>query len=118
MRPPFLIASLVILLASPAWAQLGPAGVPGAPGLAPETPEQTVPQATPAPQTAPAKHAKPTAKAPSTCAKTKNAKRCTERQKVRHKAQAACKGKTKDAFTQCVNAYVAQHGKQRESQPR
>ena len=92
-----LILSLLALTALPAYAQLGPAGVPGAPGLVPEP----APVATPAPQSADAKK-EATSKIPPQCAKTKNVERCIAQAEARQKAEAACKGKPKAKYDQCV----------------
>lgn len=64
---PFVVSLVAALIALPVIAQQGPAGVPGAPGLAPPPPPVV---ATPAPE--PVKAA-PVA-APEKCAKTKSGK--------------------------------------------
>jgi outer membrane biosynthesis protein TonB len=124
----FLVPYLVSLsLALPAFAQLGPAGVPGAPGLAPPEPEpeQTQPQPAPPPepiQPPPAppppepvapevsrpsvKKPRPAPKLPAACAKAKNVERCIARQERKRQANAACKGKKGKSFDQCVSNYL------------
>jgi hypothetical protein len=64
---PFVVSLAAALIAIPAFAQQGPAGVPGAPGLAPPPPAAVA-----APQPEPVKAA-PVA-APEKCAKTKSGK--------------------------------------------
>lgn len=82
-------------MALPAYAQLGPAGVPGAPGLVPD----------PAPASAPAAPAPKKdipAPVPRECVKSKNVDRCVARVEARKKAEAACKGTPKAKYKQCV----------------
>ncbi|MDR2451158.1 MAG: hypothetical protein LBE85_05165 [Candidatus Accumulibacter sp.] len=121
----FLVPYLASLcLALPAFAQLGPAGVPGAPGLAPDPepepewkqeqvqpiPEQGRPQPAPSPSEVPrpAEKARPAPppKIPAACAKAKNVKRCIARQEQKRRAHAACKGKKGKSFDQCVSNYL------------
>jgi hypothetical protein len=108
----------------PAFAQLGPAGVPGAPGLAPEPKEEEVePQPPPAPSPPPAliqpdaplspeekpRPEKPRPappKIPAACAKAKNVERCIERLERKRQANAACKGKKGKSLDQCVSNYL------------
>ena len=74
---------------------------PGAPGLAPPpAPTQ------PAPPPQGSHHATPPPRIPAACAKAKDVERCVERQELRRKARAVCKGKTGEAHQQCVNDYV------------
>ncbi len=98
MRILFLLLSLAALSMPPAFAQLGPAGVPGAPGLAPApvAPAQQPP--TSATQTAPS--------IPPACAKSKNVNKCVARQEARSKARAACKGKRDEAYRQSFDAHL------------
>lgn len=107
MRTMLFLASLAVFTALPAFAQLGPAGVPGAPGLAPEPAPEPAPA--PAKPAAPQKQEKKTgtpAKVPAACAKAKNVKQCVARQELRRKARAACKGKASEAYKQCVSDYL------------
>lgn len=83
----FAVSLTATLLALPALAQQGPAGVPGAPGLAPPPPPPAVVVSTPAP--APAK---PTA-APPKCGKSKSGK-----------ASQACPPKKKPAASNCSSS--------------
>ena len=101
MRTAFFLVSLAAAIALPAFAQLGPAGVPGAPGLAPP-PAPTQPAAPPKQ----GRHHTPPPKIPAACAKVKDVERCVKRQELRRKARAVCKGKTGEAHQQCVNDYV------------
>lgn len=98
MRTLLFVVSLAACVAAPAFAQLGPAGVPGAPGLVP----------TPAPAPAQTEPTKPSAdpKTPAACAQAKDVERCKARQEARAKARAACKGKSGDTFKQCVSDYL------------
>jgi outer membrane biosynthesis protein TonB len=115
---------LLATIALPALAlELGPAGVPGAPGLVPPpeavqsaAPPASTPPAPPPPATAPAPPSPPTApetdrqaqakKVPAACAKAKNIERCVARQEQKRKARAACKDKTKETRQQCINDYM------------
>jgi outer membrane biosynthesis protein TonB len=126
MRAALLLASYLVSLsiALPALAQLGPAGVPGAPGLAPESepePEQVHPVPEPAqpppasstipippevPRTAEKPRSVPSPKVPAACAKAKNVERCIARQERKRQAKAACKGKKDQNFDQCVSNYL------------
>ena len=99
MKTVLFLVALTAFAALPAHAQLGPAGVPGAPGLAPA----------PAPAPAPARQdgkSAAAAKIPAVCAKAKNVEQCVARQELRRKARTACKDKAGDEFTQCVNDYM------------
>jgi len=99
MKTLFFITSLVsTLIALPASAQQGPAGVPGAPGLAPMV--QTQP-AQPAPQTKPAK------RAPKDCSKAKDIEQCKARQEARKMAREACKSQKGAEHKQCVRDALA-----------
>ena len=77
MKVPFYAASLIsVLIAMPAIAQLGPAGVPGVPELfAPSTPTK----------------AQPTGRVAAHCAKAKDVEQCNARWETRQNALAACK---------------------------
>ena len=108
MKLLLVVASLaVVFFAVPANAQLGPAGVPGAPGLA-----ETDPSVKPAPVTPPAP---PVLKEPqrtlqsNACGKDKNSEQCKTRKAktTRKKPQDACKGKTGAARKQCLTGKVA-----------
>ena len=102
MKPLLFVLSLAVCTALPAFAQLGPAGVPGAPGLVPEP----APAAPAAPEPATTSKAKTPAKIPAACAKSKNVEQCVARQEARRKARAACKGKANEEYKQCVSDYM------------
>ena len=90
-----LLLSLLAFFAFPVHAQLGPAGVPGAPGLVPAPASTTPPP--------PAEAAKGTSSnIPAECVKAKNVDRCIARVEARKKAEAACQGKPKGKFDACV----------------
>ena len=83
MKTLLFIASLAAaLLAPPAVAQLGPAGVPGAPGLA-ETDPSVKPRA---PTNPPAAQVQPQKTVSTDCSKAKNVAQCKKRQETRRKA--------------------------------
>lgn len=103
MRIQLFLASLAAAIALPASAQLGPAGVPGAPGLAPE-PKPAVPQQQ-------EKKTETPTKVPAACAKAKNVEQCVARQELRQKARAACKGKADSEHKQCVSDYMSRKKK-------
>ena len=97
MKALFFVVSLAAaLIALPASAQLGPAGVPGAPGLAETDPSaklgslapQTSSHSSQAQRTQQQKHAL------VRCNKAKNVAQCNSRQAARYKATEACKNKT------------------------
>jgi hypothetical protein len=124
MRTPLFLVSLAVAIALPAFAlELGPAGVPGAPGLEPPpppiqpanpppspppppSPEPVPPPSAPAPPPQKAKPQAPSPKISAACAKAKNVKLCMARQEQRRKARVACKGETGEARQQCVNDYL------------
>ena len=89
MKTLLIIASLAAaLLAAPAVAQLGPAGVPGAPGLAETDPsvKQKAPISPPAAQVQQKKNTVST-----DCSKVKNVAQCKKRLEARRKAlESAC----------------------------
>ena len=98
----FVLSLAVALVALPANAQLGPAGVPGAPGLA-----ETDPSVKPAPTNQPAP---PFLEEPqqtsgtSACA----AEQCKTRKAktTRKKSLATCKGKVGEARKQCLTSKI------------
>ena len=100
----FLVSLAVALVALPASAQLGPAGVPGAPGLA-----ETDPSVRPAPPPQPAPPLIEEAPRPTQateCNKANNNKQCKTRPATKGKVQKACKGKTGKACALCTNGRV------------
>lgn len=102
MKALLLVATLTaMLLAVPAGAQQGPAGVPGAPGLAPPPPPPppAVVAADPTPATATAP--------PSACRQTKAGKPGASCKPAKKKAPAACS-------TAADPARCEQHRKTRE----
>jgi len=103
MRSKLFLFALMTAVTLPAFAQLGPAGVPGAPGLAPTTPAPTEPAAPPPKENT---KAEPPTKVPAACAKSKNVKQCTTRLETRRKAKAACKQKADAEYKQCVSDYL------------
>lgn len=100
MRSVVLVLSLLVTMTLPAYAQLGPAGVPGAPGLAPDPDPVSVPAPPPPAPPEPKKDVPPPV--PRECAKSKNVGRCVARVEARKKAEAACKGTPKAKYKQCV----------------
>jgi len=100
MKSVVLLLSLLAATALPAYAQLGPAGVPGAPGLVPDPEPVSAPALPPSAPPEPMKSALPPT--PRECAKSKNVSRCVARVEARKKAEAACKGTPKAKFKQCV----------------
>ena len=107
MKTAFIVVLTTLALSSLSFAQLGPAGVPGAPGLAPEPP----PAAQPSPE--PKKHQETPAikRTPAACAKAKDTERCIERKELQEKAQAACKKKQGKKRQKCIDDYVNRHRK-------
>ena len=104
MKALFFVVSLAAaLIALPASAQLGPAGVPGAPGLAETDPSvksgSSAPQNSPQPQQA--QRSQQRKHAPAECNKAKNVEQCNARQAARNKAIEACKDKTGAERKQC-----------------
>jgi len=95
----FVAALAAALIAPPAVAQLGPAGVPGAPGLAETDPSVKPP---PAPVAAPAAVSS-TPSAPQRnhvtvkCGKNKSAKKCKAGQSTKRKTPPADCSKSSDA---------------------
>ena len=119
MKTLLFIASLAAaLLAAPAVAQLGPAGVPGAPGLAETDP--SVKQR--APVTPPAVQVRQQNTVSTDCSKAKNVAQCKKRQETHRKAlerecsksgdparceqyqktRALCKDKPSQEYRQCL----------------
>jgi hypothetical protein len=95
MKTLFFIASFATaLIAFPASAQLGPAGVPGAPGLAETDP--SVKSGPPAPVAPPATQTQPRNPVAADCSKAKNVKQCKARQEARKKALNADCAKSAD----------------------
>lgn len=99
MRTLLFVFSLAACAAFPAFAQLGPAGVPGAPGLVPEP-------AAPAVAKQPESKAQSPSTVPAACAKAKNVEQCVAREESRRKARIACKGKANEEYKQCVSDYM------------
>lgn len=100
MKSLLLAASLAFALTAwPAYAQLGPAGVPGAPGLAETDPSV---KATPPVQPAAVVVEDAPRTSATSCSKGKESGQCKTRQSARKKVQPACKGKTGKAYRQCV----------------
>ena len=100
----FVLSLAVVLVALPANAQLGPAGVPGAPGLAETDPsvkavsanqpaQPFLEEAQPKPQTS-----------TGVCTKDNSSDQCKTRKAAvaRKKASDSCKGKTRAARKQCL----------------
>jgi len=126
MKTLFFVVSLAAaFLAAPAIAQLGPAGVPGAPGLAETDP--SVKPAKPTPAAPPATQVQPKSSAGADCSKAKNVAQCKKRQEARKKAQerecsksadpvrceqhqktrALCKDKSNQEYRQCLRDNLA-----------
>ena len=100
MRSLLLAATLAFALSAwPAYAQLGPAGVPGAPGLAETDPSV---KATPPVQPATVVVEETPRASATSCAKSKNSGKCKTRKSAKKKVQPTCKGKTGQAYRQCV----------------
>ncbi len=85
----FVVSLAAVLTALPASAQLGPAGVPGAPGLA-ETDPSTKPGASASQNVAQPWQAQPA-----------DQKKPVKARKAKQKANDACKGKTGEERQQC-----------------
>lgn len=119
MKTLLFIASLTAAFLAPsAVAQLGPAGVPGAPGLA-ETDPSVKPRA---PVTPPVAQVQPQKTVATDCSKAKNVAQCKKRQETRRKAleseckksadparceqhqktRALCKDKPSQEYRQCL----------------
>ncbi|WP_153108971.1 hypothetical protein [Propionivibrio limicola] len=109
MKHLLIVAAFATVLASlPAQAQLGPAGVPGAPGLVP--PSATKPAAKTEPKAkvaTPSRSTKAAAKQKASvekksplpdCSKTAEPERCERHQKARQ----LCSDKEGDAHLQCL----------------
>lgn len=93
MKCIFILAALAATLGvTPSIAQQGPAGVPGAFGLA----ESVTSAQSPPP-------AQKSAPAAADCSKAKNVEQCKARQEARKKALEACRGKTGTQRKQCLN---------------
>jgi len=103
MRSQLFLLAIMTAVAAPAFAQLGPAGVPGAPGLVSTTPAPVEPAAPPPKESV---KNEPPPKVPAACAKSKNVKQCTARLEARRKAKAACKQKADAEYKQCVSDYL------------
>lgn len=94
MKPLLFAFSLITaLMVTPAGAQQGPAGVPGAPALA----------AAIAPP-APAAQSKPAAKS---CSTARNPEQCKARQEARKQAREACKEIKGEERKQCIRDRLA-----------
>jgi hypothetical protein len=99
MKTLIIVASLTAaLIAMPAIAQQGPAGVPGAPGLAPASPLVSPPAV---------KTHQPK-RIPVDCSKAKNKKQCRANQAARKKAIEACRDKVGQDHRQCLRDWLAQ----------
>ena len=121
MKAPFLVATLTaMLIALPSIAQQGPAGVPGAPGLAPPPPPPAVVAAPPAPPLAPSE-SKPVHKCgktkagksakhcpvkknppPANCGNSSDPLRCEQHRKTRE----ACKNLPERDYRQCLRDHL------------
>ena len=102
----FVFSLAVVLVALPANAQLGPAGVPGAPGLA-----ETDPSVKPIPvdQPAPPFLEEPQRTSPtSACSKGNTAEQCKTRKATtsRRKTLDSCKSKAGAARKQCLTSKI------------
>lgn len=106
MRPLFVVALLAFALhVLPAGAQLGPAGVPGAPGLAETDP--SVKANTPPPPATPVLEEPTQSVNVAKCGKTHSDGACKPRVNTKKKVVPACKGKTGKARQQCLNQWQA-----------
>ena len=107
MRFSIFVASMVTaLIALPAAAQQGPAGIPGVFGLV----ESVLPTPVPA-QTVKAKSSD------EDCSKAKNLEQCKVQQDTRKKVLAACKGKTGTARAQCLKQQTRYESCKKSSDP-
>lgn len=88
----FVISLSAALIAWPAIAQQGPAGVPGAYGLAESV--------APAP---PSAHGQRTKRGPADCCNARDVEQCEARQEARRTMLEACKDKLGAARRQCVH---------------
>ena len=105
MKNVFFAALITFVLISPAIAQLGPAGVPGAPGLAPEP----TPVTQPSPETKNPKNASVIKRTPTACAGIKDTERCVLRQELHKEAKEACKKRQGKMRQKCIDDYVNRH---------
>jgi hypothetical protein len=114
MRIKLFLVCLSAAVVLPAFAlELGPAGVPGAPGLVPPPPpvqSAESPELPPAPP--PEADLQTPSEIPAACAKAKNVERCVARQEQKRAARAACKGKKGENYRQCVGNYMNRRKKQ------
>jgi hypothetical protein len=90
----FVVSLIAALSAMPVNAQQGPAGVPGAPGLAPPSPPPVA--------MAPVAQAKPVQRRPSDCRQASDVGQCKARQQARRKLLEACHGTVGAERKQCL----------------
>ena len=113
----FVLSLAVVLVALPANAQLGPAGVPGAPGLA-----ETDPSVKPVPVNQPTppflEEPQPTSQT-SACIKGSTAEQCKTRKAktARKKSPDSCKNKTGAARKQCLASKIKSTDCSKSSEP-
>ena len=100
-RPLSLLIFVTALLALPAAAQQGPAGVPGAPLIGAEI---APPHPAPELPTLPEPNRK---RISAQCRQAKDVERCEARLTVRAQAREACKKKPQAKRKQCVRNYQA-----------
>ncbi|MEI7611918.1 MAG: hypothetical protein WCK63_03355 [Betaproteobacteria bacterium] len=93
----FTFSLISALMLTPAVAQQGPAGVPGAPALAASI--------APPPPSAP--QAEPRKRAAKDCSQVKNPEQCKARVEARKQARAACKEAKAAERKQCVADILA-----------
>lgn len=111
----FVVSLAAVLIALPASAQLGPAGVPGAPGLA-ETDPSVKSSASVSPSTPQPKHTQQKTQAAAKCGQNKETAQCQGR-KVAKKANNACKGKTGEEHKQCRQEQARQKECRKSADP-
>jgi hypothetical protein len=93
----FAFSLISALILTPAVAQQGPAGVPGAPALA----------ASIAPPPPAAPQAEPRKRVAKDCSQAKNPRQCKARIEARNQAREACKEKKGADRKQCIADFIA-----------
>lgn len=100
----FAVSLAAALMTTSALAQLGPAGVPGAPGLAETDPSVKAARPLPPPPPLPVANATPTKRSATGCGK--NDTQCKARQETRKKMLEACRGTTGKERKQCLSVHA------------
>ena len=103
----FAVSLAATLIALPVAAQQGPAGVPGAPGLAPPPPPHPAPAPIAVAPPAPVAQVKPRPRRPADCRKADDVEHCQARQEARRKARETCPGKAGSQRQHCLETRAA-----------